>query len=66
MEPCTDDDLGQSVPTPEALGLSFREETETGDVWARYEPPELESPTLESPDLASSEFESPDLASPEQ
>lgn len=55
MEPCTDDDLGQSVPTPEALGLSFREETETGAVWVRYEPPAPVSPAPESPEPGSPE-----------
>ncbi|MEA3639337.1 MAG: FapA family protein [Lamprobacter sp.] len=41
MEPATDDDVG----------LSFREEVETGDVWARYEPQE----TTPSP-LAPAQF----------
>lgn len=44
METGTDDGLGQSLPTAEALGLSFREEAETGDFWVHYEPPETPPP----------------------
>lgn len=43
MEPLSDEDLMLSVPTPEELGLSFREE-ENGDFWAKYEPTGITQP----------------------
>ncbi|WP_114418369.1 DUF342 domain-containing protein [Marinospirillum perlucidum] len=43
MEPL-DEDLMLSVPTPEELGLTFREEEESGDFWAKHEPTGLTQP----------------------
>ncbi|SFC12379.1 hypothetical protein SAMN05660443_1505 [Marinospirillum celere] len=44
MEPLTDEELMLSVPTPDELGLSFREEKETGDFYATYEPVGITQP----------------------
>jgi|AntRauTorckE6833_2_1112554.scaffolds.fasta_scaffold10612_4 uncharacterized protein (DUF342 family) len=43
MEPLSDEDLMLSTPTPEELGLTFREE-ENGDFWATYEPTGIAQP----------------------
>ncbi len=53
MEPGTDNDLDeQHIPTAEALGLHFREDAQTGDLWVRYEPPET-TPLLDPEQLPS-------------
>lgn len=44
MEPLTDEDLMLSLPTLEELGLTFREEEESGDLWADFEPTGITQP----------------------
>lgn len=43
MNPLSDEELLLSTPTPEELGLTFREES-NGDFWATYEPSGLALP----------------------